>query len=93
MSMKKEGFKFLCKICSDGRLYNGAWYHESVLPEPLPNEVIFDEFPAEGQPEIGIGVDCSDYLWDGQTLTYSPAAQAEPAPVQTADDGSEVTYS
>ena len=48
--MKKDGYKFKCKICAD-------------------------------------------YVWDGQTLTYSPAAVEEPAPVQTVDDGSEVSYS
>ncbi|MCI6210213.1 MAG: hypothetical protein MR633_03740 [Faecalibacterium prausnitzii] len=85
--MKKDGYKFKCKICSDGRLYEGGWAHESVIPDPLPfNEVLFDEFP-----ETSNGG--ADYVWDGKILTYSPAAVEEPAPVQTADDGSEVSYS
>ena len=70
--MKKEGFKYLAKVCSDGRLYNGAWYHISFLPEPEPNEAVFDEFP-----ETGNGTSCSDYVWDGKTLTYSPAEPTE----------------
>ena len=45
--MKKEGFKYLAKVCSDGRLYNGAWYHISFLPVPEPNEAVFDEFPRD----------------------------------------------
>lgn len=91
--MKKEGFKYLAKVFSDGRLYNGAWYHISFLPIPEPNEVVFEEFP-----ETGNGTSCCDYVWDGQTLAYSPIAQpdtapAEPVPeVQTTDDGTEVTY-
>ena len=55
--MKKEGFKYLAKVCSDGRLYNGAWYHISFLPVPEPNEAVFDEFP-----ETGNGTSCSDYV-------------------------------
>ena len=59
----------------------------ALIPDPLPfNEVLFNEFP-----ETANGG--ADYVWDGQTLTYSPAAVEEPAPVQTADDGSEVSYS
>lgn len=90
--MKKEGFKYLAKVCSDGRLYNGAWYHISFLPVPEPNEAVFDEFP-----ETGNGTSCSDYVWDGETLTYSPAVQPDASPaaestVQIEDDGTEVTY-
>lgn len=90
--MKKEGFKYLAKACSDGRLYNGAWYHISFLPVPEPNEAVFDEFP-----ETGNGTSCSDYVWDGETLTYSPAVQPDASPaaestVQIEDDGTEVTY-
>lgn len=79
--MKYEGFQWKCKICSDGRLYDGAWIHKSIIPNPLPyNEVLFDEFPEN--------TNCgADYLWDGETLTYSPAEQ--PAP-QSEEE--EVTY-
>lgn len=89
--MKKEGFKYVAKVCSDGRLYNGAWYHISFLPVPEPNEAVFDEFP-----ETGNGTSCSDYVWDGEKLTYSPAVQPDATPaasaVQIEDDGTEVTY-
>lgn len=73
----------------DGRLYNGAWYHISFLPVPEPNEAVFDEFP-----ETGNGTSCSDYVWDGKKLIYSPPeSPAAPVPaVQIADDGTEVTY-
>ena len=87
--MKKEGFKYLAKVCSDGRLYNGAWYHISFLPVPEPNEAVFDEFP-----ETGNGTSCSDYVWDGKKLIYSPPeSPAAPVPaVQIAADGTEGTY-
>lgn len=69
--MKKEGYVYQCKICSDGRLYNGVWSVSSGVPHPLPeNVVVFDEFPSN----INGG---SDYLWDGKTLTYSPAEKTE----------------
>ena len=90
--MKKEGFKYLAKVCSDGRLYNGAWCHISFLPVPEPNEAVFDEFP-----ETGNGTSCSDYVWDDKTLTYSPVTQPDATPaaestVQIKNDGTEVTY-
>ncbi len=69
--MKYEGFKWKCKISADGRLYNGAWIHESVMPDPLPeDEITFDEFP-----ETDNGG--ADYIWDGETLTYSPQEASE----------------
>lgn len=69
--MKYDGMKWKCKICADGRLYNGAWIHESILPKPLPyNEVAFDEFP-----ETTNGG--ADYIWNGEALLYSPVEQAE----------------
>ena len=46
--MKKEGYVYQCKICSDGRLYNGVWSVASGVPHPLPeNVVVFDEFPSK----------------------------------------------
>lgn len=60
------GYKYKCKICSDGRLYDGGWIHESVIPNPLPyNEVLFDEFPENSNGG-------ADYVWNGETLTYQP---------------------
>ena len=59
--MKKEGYVYQCKICSDGRLYNGVWSVASGVPHPLPENV-------DGG---------ADYVWDGKTLTYSPAEKTE----------------
>lgn len=60
------GYKYKCKICSDGRLYDGGWIHESVVPRPLPfNEMIFDDFPENANGG-------SDYLWNGVKLLYDP---------------------
>lgn len=68
--MRCEGLKWKCKICSDGRLYGGAWINETVVPDPLPfNEVLFDEFPENDNGGC-------DYIWDGEKLTYSPAETA-----------------
>lgn len=70
--MKKYGgreYKYYCKICSDGRLYDGMWALADGIPNPLPyNCVAFDTFP---ENENG----GADYIWDGETLTYSPAEQ------------------
>ena len=44
--MKVPGCKFMCKVCSDGRIYSGGWGVEEVIPNPLPdNCMVFDEFP------------------------------------------------
>ena len=65
--MKPDHMKWKCKICSDGRLYNGAWIHDSVIPSPLPyDEILFDEFPETDNGGC-------DYIWDGEALQYSPA--------------------
>lgn len=89
--MKKDGYMYQCTVDPDGRLHNGVWAKETGVPHPLPpGVVVFEKFPSNqngGQ----------DYLWDGKTLTYSPAPQpdstlsAESA-VQIEDDGTEVTY-
>lgn len=69
--MQKQGYKYKCKICSDGRLYEGGWIHKSVIPAPLPyNEVLFDDFPENTNGG-------ADYLWDGESLILSPAAPEE----------------
>lgn len=80
--MKYDGFKWKCKICSDGRLYNGAWVHESIIPKSLPyNEVLFNEFPENTNGG-------ADYLWNGEELIYSPAEK----PDQQSKDEEEMTY-
>ena len=82
-------FKFKCRACPEGRLYQGAWGHESVIPNPLPpDEILLDDLSGITQGFY------TDYLWDGEKLIYRPPeASAEPAPaVQTSDDGTEVTY-
>lgn len=85
-------FKFKCRVCSDGRLYAGGWCHESVIPNPLPpDEILLDDLSG-----ITHGF-YTDYLWDGETLTYSPAVQPDASPaaestVQIKNDGTEVTY-
>ena len=30
--MKVPGCKFMCKVCSDGRIYSGGWGVEEVIP-------------------------------------------------------------
>jgi len=72
--MKKAGYLYQCKICSDGRLYNGVWALATGIPDPLPeNTVVFKEFPSNGNGG-------ADYVWDGKTLTYSPAEKTEESP-------------
>lgn len=58
--------KWKCKISSDGRLYNGVWINESVIPDPLPNdEIVFDNFQDDKKGG-------NDYIWNGKSLVYSP---------------------
>lgn len=60
-------YKFYCKVCSDGRLYNGCMALAAYLPDPLPpNTLVLDNVP----PGI---CDGSAYIWDGEKLIYSPA--------------------
>lgn len=60
-------YKFYCKVCSDGRLYNGAMTLKDVIPNPLPlNALVLDDVPANI-------LDGSGYIWDGEKLIYSPA--------------------
>lgn len=69
--MKKDGYLYQCEICSDGRLRNGVWAKAKGVPDPLPpNTVTFAEFPDNTNGGC-------DYLWDGKSLAYSPAASAE----------------
>lgn len=74
-----EHFKFKCKVNSDGRLYDGGWCHESVIPNPLPSdEILFDDL--SGMTEGFY----TDYLWDGINLIYSPVQIIdEPATTET----------
>ena len=58
--------KWKCKISSDGRLYNGVWINESVIPDPLPNdEIVIDNFQDDKKGG-------NDYIWNAQSLVYSP---------------------
>ena len=66
--MKRENFKYLATVDSDGRLRNGAWFNVCFLPDVASNQVVFDEFPETGTN----GVSCKDYVWSGETLIYSP---------------------
>lgn len=65
--MKRDGAKFYSKICYDGRLYCGGWAINEVIPNPVPDGyVVLEEVP----DDISDG---HNYIWDGETLTYSPA--------------------
>lgn len=65
--MKVPGYKFMCKVCSDGRIYSGGWGAEEVIPDPLPdNCMVFDEFPDDWE-DGG-----SHYVWDGEKPVYRP---------------------
>lgn len=90
--MKKEGFKYLCKIDKNRRLYNGAWYHKSVLPKPLEDEIIFEEFPQKGQPNEGNGVSCNDFIFINNELVYSPINSDNQTEYTVIDYGSEIEY-
>lgn len=88
-------FKFKCRVCSDGRLYEGGWCHESVIPNPLPpDEILFDDL--SGMTEGFY----TDYLWDGAHLIYSPVqtvdepdnTETETAFTQTNENEEKVTY-
>ena len=60
-------YKFYCKVCADGRLYNGCMALARYLPDPLPpNALALDDVPDNI-------LDGHNYLWDGENLTYSPA--------------------
>lgn len=60
-------YKFYCKVCSDGRIYNGCMALAEYLPNPLPpNTLALDNVPENI-------LDGSDYIWDGEQLIYSPA--------------------
>ena len=65
--MKREGWKFCAKLCSDGRLYAGCW----AIAEVVPKEHLEQYYIAEEVPD-GIG-DGHDYIFDGENLAYSPA--------------------
>lgn len=65
--MKRKGWKFCAKVCSDGRLYAGFW----AIDEVIPKEHLDAYYIAEEVPD-GIG-DGHNYIWDGENLTYSPA--------------------
>lgn len=72
-------YKFYCKVCSDGRLYNGGMTLADIIPDPLPpNTLVLDSVPD------GI-CDGSDYIWDGKALHYSPA----PRPQTDTEDAAE----
>lgn len=74
--MQKDGirFKYVAKICSDGRLYDGGWVNEDYTPSPdTPGLVILDDFPTDDTAKHG----GSDYLWDGEKLTYDPVPAEE----------------
>lgn len=65
--MKKDGYLYQCMIDVDGRLSNGVWAKTKGIPFPLPDWiVVFEEFPSNTNGG-------NDYIWDGETLTYSPA--------------------
>lgn len=76
--MKVPGCKFMCKVCSDGRIYSGGWGVEDVIPNPLPdNCMVFDEFPEDWE-DGG-----SHYVWDGEKLVYSPLTPEQLAVIQS----------
>ncbi len=63
--MKKEHYKYYCKIQPDGRLCYGGWINEEVIPNPLPEGAfIFEEFPDNS--------DGSDYIFQNGEFVYSP---------------------
>lgn len=75
--MKREGWKFCAKICSDGRLYAGCWAVDEVVPkEHLELYYIADEVPDDIH-------DGHNYIWVGEKLIYSPAEK----PTEEAESG------
>lgn len=68
--MKKERYKYYCKVHPDGRLYCGGWAYQGIIPNPVPEGyLVFDEFPDE--------TDGSDYIFQNGELVYSPQATDE----------------
>lgn len=88
--MRVNGFKWKCKIGPDGRLGEGAWFSERIIPRDLPaDELLFEEFPDTTNGG-------ADYVWDGKELHYvplPPEEKASPAPGDLPPDSEEVmTY-
>lgn len=69
--MKKDGYLYQCTMGEDGRIKNGSWTLKSAVPKNLPpTELLFEDFP----PNSNGG---ADYVWDGNTLKYSPLSESE----------------
>lgn len=74
--MKKNGitFKYVAKVCSDGRLYNGGWVNADYVPSAdTPGVVVLNDFPTDNTAKYG----GSDYRWDGEKLIYDPVPTEE----------------
>ena len=79
--MKKERYKYYCKIHPDGRLYSGGWAYEGIIPNPLPEGyLVLDEFPDES--------DGSDYIFQNGEFVYSPQSTT----TEDKTEEEEVTY-
>lgn len=76
--MKEARCKFLCKVCSDGRIYSGGWTANEIIPNPLPDGYMaFEDFPDDWE-DGG-----SHYVWDGEKLVYSPLTLEQLAIIQS----------
>nr|DAT82601.1 MAG TPA: hypothetical protein [Caudoviricetes sp.] len=71
--MKKKNFVYLCKIDANGRLYNGAWFHYTFLPEQQTD----DELRLDEIPDMTEGSSVSDYIWNGKELVYCPLERSD----------------
>ena len=79
--MKKERYKYYCKIQPDGRLYSGGWAYEGIIPNTLPEGyLVLDEFPDES--------DGSDYIFQNGEFVYSPQSTT----TEDKTEEEEVTY-
>lgn len=74
MLIDGQNCKFVAKVASDGRIYNGVWlatdHDADFFP---PGTVIFDTFPTDDTAKDG----GSDYKWDGEHLIYDPVSDEE----------------
>lgn len=78
--MQRKGWRFCAKVCSDGRLYAGCWAIDEIIPkERLEQYYIAAEVP----DNIGDG---HNYIWDGETLIYSPAEKPATNEEEAADE-------
>lgn len=74
MVINGSNCKFVAKVASDGRLYNGVWLDTTHDADFFPPGcVVFDTFPTDETAKDG----GSDYKWDGEKLIYDPVPEEE----------------